>query len=168
MSPTACAVLLLFALVVDWLSMGANSIRDKLAFLMGLAAINVGFDGSPLDRWTVGVLSALIDKAKEQAGDAYIAGAITAQLIGAAVLVLAVYTIGCLMPDRFAKKLGKYAAMAFPSTKSRINWKLWVCAALLGMMCDLPVGWGGDTLRFLVDLNVDLCSTVPAWLFGVS
>jgi hypothetical protein len=42
-------VLLLLALVVDYMSVGPNSIRDRLAFLMGLVAVREGFNGSPLD-----------------------------------------------------------------------------------------------------------------------
>ena len=54
MSPTATAILLVLALIIDYMSVGPNSLRDRLAFLMGVAAIREGFNGSPLDRWTVG------------------------------------------------------------------------------------------------------------------
>lgn len=169
MSPTAVAVLLLAALVVDFLSVGPNSIRDRLAFLMGMTAIRQGFDGSPLDRWTVQQLSAVIDAAKDGAKGAYIAGAITSQLLGACVLILAVFAIGCLMPDKFAGRLGRFAAISFPSSGvHRMNWKLWICAFFLGLMSDLPVGWGGDTLRMCVDFVGRIMAFIPNSIFGVS
>ncbi len=148
MSPTAVAVLLLAALVVDWMSVGPNSIRDRLAFLMGMTAIDAG---------------------KDAAKGSYIAGAITAQLLGACVLVLAIFAIGCLMPDRFSKKMGRWAAMSFPSTGvHRMNWKLWACAFFLGLLSDLPVGWGGDTLRTCVDFVGRIMAFIPNTIFGVS
>ncbi len=169
MSPTAVAVLLLAALMVDYMSVGPNSIRDRLAFLMGMTAIRQGFDGSPLDQWTVEQLSWVIDQAKEGAKGAYIAGAITSQLLGAAVLILAVFAVGCMMPDKFSKRLGRFAAMSFPTTSvHRMNYKLWACAFFLGLLSDLPVGWGGDMLRGAVDFIGKIMAFIPNVIFGVS
>lgn len=169
MSPTGVAVLLMLALVVDYLSVGPNSIRDRLAFLMALPAIREGFNGSPLDQWTVGALSSVIDKAKEMADGAYIAGAITSVTLGAAVGVLAIYTVGALMPDKFAKKFGRFAAIKFPTSAiHRLNYKLWGCAALLGMLSDLPTGLVGTTLTWVVDFLVSVAASIPFTLFGVS
>jgi hypothetical protein len=56
MSPTATALVLLLALVVDYMSVGPNSIRDRIAFLLAVPAIREGFNGSPLDGWTVDLL----------------------------------------------------------------------------------------------------------------
>jgi hypothetical protein len=115
MSPTGVAVLLLLALVVDYLSVGPNSIRDRIAFFLGLAAIRQGFNGSPLDNWTVGFLSGAINQLKGMTGSAYIAGAVTSALIGAGVGVLAIYTVGALMPNKATKYLGRFAAIKFRS-----------------------------------------------------
>lgn len=169
MSPTGVAVLLLLALVVDYLSVGPNSIRDRLAFFLALAAIREGFNGSPLDNWTVGALSSAVDQLKQMSGAAYIAGAATSVLLGAAIGVLAIYTVGALMPDRFAKKLGRFAAIKFPTSGlHRINYKLWLCAALLGMLGDLPGGLVGHLVTIAMDTDIHLCASIPFTLFGVS
>lgn len=169
MSPTGVAVLLLLALVVDWMSVGPNSIRDRLAFLMGIAAIQQGFDGSPLDAWTVEMLSAAIDRLKEAASGAYIAGAVTTFVLAAGIGILAIYTVGALLPDKLATKLGPWAARKFPTSPvHRLNYKLWLCAILLGMLADLPSGLVGETLQLLIRLNVELWQPVPNLLFGVA
>lgn len=169
MSPTGVFALLLLALVVDWMSIGPNSIRDRLAFFMGLAAIRQGFDGSPLDHWTVGFLTSLINQLKSMAGSAYIAGAATQLLLGAAIGVLAIYTAGALMPTKASKWLGRFASIKFPtSALHRINYKLWACAALLGMLADLAGGTVGQIVATAIDLDVSICASIPFSLFGVS
>lgn len=169
MSPTGVAVLLLLALVVDWMSVGPNSIRDRLAFLMGLAAIQQGFDGSPLDRWTVEMLSALIDRLKEMAGGAYIAGAVTSFVLAGAIGVLAIYTVGLLLPDKMSGKLGPWAGKTFPTSPIyRINTRLWGCAILLGLLADLPNGLVGGALDMFIRLTLEICQPIPNMLFGVA
>lgn len=169
MSPTGVAVLLLLALVTDYMSVGPDSLRDRLAFLMGLAAIREGFNGSPLDQWTVGALSNAIDSLKAMASGAYIAGAVTSVLLAAGVGILAIYTVGALLPTKFAGRLGRFAAIQFPtSALHRINVKLWVCAILLGMLADLPQGLVGSLVTSAVNADVALASTIPALLFQVS
>lgn len=167
MSPTAVAVLLLLALVVDWMSVGPNSIRDRLAFLLALPAIREGFNGSPLDAWTVGALSRLIDTLKHMAGGAYIAGAVTSVVVAGAVGVLGIYTIGALMPEKFSTKLGRFAAISFPqSPLHRLNTKLWVCAILLGLLADLPRGLVGGILSGGIAALVEVVQPLPNLLFG--
>lgn len=167
MTPTAVAILLGLALIVDYLSIGPNSIRDRLAFLLALPAVYEGFNGSPLDQWTVGLLSAGIDQLKEMGKGAYIAGAITSTVLGAAVGVLAIYTAGALMPDKFSKRFGRFAALKFPtSPMHRLNYKLWVCAFLLGMLSDLTHGLVGQTVTGCIVALDNVVAPVPSLLFG--
>jgi hypothetical protein len=167
MSPTGVAVLIMLALVIDWMSFGPDSLRDKIAFLIAIVSFRQGFNGSPLDNWTVGAITELINTLKSMAGSAYIAGAVTQVVLSAAVGVLAVYAVGCLMPAKFSKKLGKFAELAFPtSTPKRINTKLWVIAALLGMLAELPGGIVGRLLTTGIDALTQLVSPLPALLFG--
>lgn len=169
MSPTSVAVLLLLALVVDYLSVGPDSIRDRLAFFLALPAIREGFNGGPLDNWTVGALSSGIDSLKRAAGASYIAGAATSTVLGAAVGILAIYAVGALLPVKFSKRLGRYAQIVFPtSAMYRMNWRLWVCASLLGMLADLPGGWVGGTLRGAIDILTSWAAPLPNLLFGAS
>lgn len=167
MTPTTVAVLLLLAVAVDYMSIGPNSLRDRLAFLLALPAIREGFDGSPLDKWTVGALSGLIDQAKRMTGGAYIAGATTSYVLGAAIGLLAVYAIGALLPDKTSRKLGRWAGVKLPAgSLHRLNTKLWALAVVLGMLCDLPGGLVGDTVRVLVDALTGLTAGLPELLFG--
>lgn len=169
MSPTGVAVLFLLGLVVDYMSIGPNSIRDRIAFFMYLAAFRQGFNGSPLDNWTVGFLSGLINQLKGMTGSAYVAGALTSVLIGAGIGVLAIYTVGALMPNKAAKYLGRFASIKFPTSGlHRINYKLLVCAALLGMLGDLAGGTVGHLVTTAIDMDVSLCASIPFSLFGVS
>jgi hypothetical protein len=169
MSPTGVAVLLMLALVVDYLSLGPNSIRDRLAFFLALPAIREGFNDGPLDRFTVGALSVVIDAAKKATGGSYIAGAVTSVVLGAAVTCLFIYTIGALLPNKASAKLGRWATISFPTVPMhRINTKLWICATLLALLADLPQGWAGDLIRGAIATLTGWVATVPGLLFGVN
>lgn len=167
MSPTGVAVLLMFALVVDWMSFGPNSVRDRIAFLLAIVGFRQGFANSTLAGWTVGAASGLINSLKGMAGGAYIAGAATQVVVSAAVGVLAIYTIGCLLPEKASAKLGEFAKLGFPkSPAKRINTKLWVMAAILGMLAQLPGGIVGHLLTTSIDALTQVVSPLPNWLFG--
>ncbi len=167
MSPTGVAVLLLLALVVDYMSVGPNSIRDRLAFLMGLVAIREGFNGSPLDHWTVDAATNGINTLKNMAGGAYIAGAVTQVVLSAAVGILAIYTVGALMPTKFSTRLGSFANITFPtSNMHRINYKLWTFAILLGLLADLPGGAVGGLLNGAIAGLTQIFRPLPNFLFG--
>lgn len=169
MSPTAVAVLLLLALVVDYMSVGPNSLRDRLAFLLAVPAIREGFNGSPLDQWTVGAARGAIEKLLDTTGGAYIAGASVNAVLGAAVGILFIYTVGCLLPVKASKKLGRFATLTFPqSPLYRLNTRLWIAAVLLGLMADLPGGTVGDLTRGSVDLIAGIVAPLPAFLFGAA
>ncbi|XVU25837.1 hypothetical protein ACQPZJ_01895 [Actinoplanes sp. CA-054009] len=168
-SPTGVAVVLLFALVIDYMSVGADSIRDRAAFLLAVPAFHDGFDGSPADRWTVQRLSELIGYLLEQTGGARMAGASINTIVGALVGILFVYTVGCLLPVKASKKLGRFATLTFPRTGVfRINWRLWLCAFLLGVLCDLAQGLIGDLTNGAVGLLVGLVAPLPMTLFGAA
>ena len=171
MSPTGVASLLLLALVIDYSSLGPDSWRDKIAFCLAVVGIRVGFNGSQLDRWTFDRLAGFIDFAKDQAGDAYIARAITSQLIGIFVGCLFVYVILCLLPEWrwIKKKLGPAASIAFPSgSRFRLNGRLWLCAFFLGLMAELANGWVGGLTTGFVDLLTRIETPLPNLIFGVS
>ena len=167
MSPTATCILLLLALVVDWMSVGPNSIRDRVAFFFALAAVREGFDGSPLDRWTVGFLGGLIEQLLDATKGAYIAGAAVNTVVGAAVGILWIYTVGCVLPVKAGKKLGRFATLSFPqSPLYRLNAQIWVIAFVLGMLSDLPQGAIGGLTEGSIDLVTALVAPLPAYLFG--
>jgi hypothetical protein len=167
MSPTTVAILLLLALLIDWMSVGPNSLRDRLAFVIAVPTIREGFDGSPLDQWTVQTLSNFIQSLLDSTGGAYIAGASINLLLGAGIGLLWIYAVGCMLPVKFSKKLGRFATLTFPASGlRRLNAPLWCVAILLGLMSDLPGGLVGDTARALVDAAATLVAPWPAMLFG--
>ena len=180
MSPTGVFAILLLALVVDWMSIGPNSVRDRIAFLLALPAIQVGWDGSPLDRWTVQMLTTWIDEAKNT-GNSTLAQASTSMVLGVLVAVLAVYCVGCLLPEKTAVTLGDFAKHSFTkaggaavprvpgarASKYRLNTRLWLCAIFLGMLADLPGGIVGTILRAFIDADTKIVAPIPNFLFGV-
>ena len=168
-SPTGVAVLLLLGLVIDYMSVGPDSLRDRLAFILAVPAFHDGFDGSPIDRWTVQQLSQIIGALLEQTGGARMAGASINTLVGAAVGILFIYTVGCLLPVKASKKLGRFATLAFPKTGVfRINWRLWLCAFLLGILCDLAQGLVGDLTNGAVSMLIGVVEPLPKMLFGAA
>lgn len=167
MAPTTVAVLLLLALVVDYLSVGPDSIRDRLAFFLALPAIYEGFNGSPLDQWTVQAGTNLIQKGLDMTGGAYIAAASATIVFSAAIGIYAIYVVGVLLPSKLSNKLGQIVSFQWKdSGLHRLNWQLWIAAIILGMLCDLPGGAVGETLQWVVSLLAQLVSPLPNWLFG--
>lgn len=165
MSPTGVYVMFMIAVVIDWMSVGPNSVRDRVAFVIALACFREGFNGSDLDKFVVQALGGVIDQTKVWSGDAYIADAETSIVIGAVVGVVGIYTAGCLMPSMLATKMGRFATMAFRS-RTRLNWQLWLCAFFIGMTADLAEGVVGLILNFFVDLCVTVTGIMPGWIFG--
>ncbi len=169
MSPTATAILLLLAFVIDYMSVGPNSLRDRLAFLMALPAIREGFDDSPLDNWTVDTATAAIEMLLDTPimSGSYMAGMAISAFLGACVGLVFIYTVGCLLPVKASKKLGRFATLSFPqSPLFRVNWKLWIAAAILGLLADLPGGVIGGLTEGSVDFLAGFFAPLPAWLFG--
>ncbi|WP_036374342.1 hypothetical protein [Micromonospora sp. ATCC 39149] len=169
MSPTGVVIVLLLAVIVDYMSIGPNSLRDRLAFLLAVPAIREGFDGSPLDQATVGALRDVIQALLDSAGDAYIAGASINAVIGFLIALLWIFAIGCLLPVKSSKKLGRFATLSWPqSPLYRLNAKMWLVAIPLGLMSDLPEGLIGDITRMLLDVTTKLIVPLPALLFGAA
>jgi hypothetical protein len=167
MTPTSVFIVLMLAFVIDYMSIGRDSLRDRVAFLLAIAGFRDGFNGSPADRWTVGKLSDGIGWLLDQTNGAYIAGASINIIIGAGVGVLAIYATGCLVPDRASKKLGRWAALNFPtSSVYRINWKLWGIAFLLGVLADLGRGLVGELTNTAVVALTFFVAPIPITLFG--
>lgn len=176
MSPTAIAVVIMLALVIDWMSIGAESIRDRIAFLLALPALRAGFDGSTLDQWTVAQLTTWIDAGKAIPGGAP-AQAATSGIISAIAAIIGIYCIGVLIPSVASSRLGPYAQMTFGGRGSigsatghgaRLNWRLWSCALALGLLADVPGGLIGDAIRIIIDLDGSMVAPIPAVLFGGS
>ena len=169
MSPTSVAVLLLMALVLDYLTVGPPWLRDRVAFVFALVSIREGFDGSPLDGWTVRQLSGGIAWLLQQTGGAYVAGAAANVVLGVAVGCLAIYVVGQMLPVKLTGKLGRFAALKFkPSPTNKLNVPMWSTALLIGLMLDLPGGWIGDLLRWLYSTAFHLVAPLPAALFGAA
>jgi hypothetical protein len=186
MSPTGIAAVILTALVLDYMSVGPDSIRDRVAFLMALPAIRDGWDGSPLDRWTVQQLEKLIQAGLDSSGSTKLAAASAQMILGILIATLAVYCVGVLLPTAASSRLGQFAHLSFhrssatlaagvakaggivAQAKYRLNWQLWVCAMLLGMMADLPGGVVGNVLRSVINALAVVVGGIPSVLFGVS
>lgn len=167
MTPTSVFIVLMLAFVIDYMSIGKDSLRDRLAFLLAIAGFRDGFDGSPADKWTVGKLSDGIEWLLDQTNGAYIAGTSINIAIGAGVGVLAIYAVGCLLPNKASARVGRWATLNFPkSSAGRINWKLWLIAFLLGVLADLGRGLVGELTEGAVVALTTIVAPIPIMLFG--
>lgn len=169
MTPTGTAVLLLMAIAVDYVSIGPNWFRDRLAFLMAIAAVYEGFNGSQLDAWTLARLTDLIQFGLDQAKDsgAYIGAALAAPIVGVLVGCVWLYGLGALLPQKASKKLGRFASVNFPPSGIwAINYKLWAVAILLGLLGDVPLGWVGSLTEGTNEFLAVLFAPLPGILLG--
>lgn len=168
MSPTGCVIALVLAFVIDYLSVGPDSLRDRIAFLIAVAGFRDGFNGSPLDQWTVQRAHDAIGYLLTLTDGAYIAGASINGIIGALIGCLALYLVGCLLPEKATKFAGRFAKLSFPSVSGRINWKLWLCAFLIGVLAELPRGLIGGWTEGVVVLLTQLIAPLIVLLFGAA
>lgn len=167
MSPTGVAVLLLLAVAIDYISIGPNWLRDRVAFLMAQAAIYEGFNGSQLDRWTLERLTGVIQWGLDRTGDAYIAAASAAALVGILVGAVWLYGLACLLPAKASKRIGRMATVNFPpSGVWALNTKLWVVATTLALFGDVPLGWIGDLTSGTNQVLADAFAPLPGFLLG--
>jgi hypothetical protein len=165
LTPTGVYVLLILAFVIDYTSIGPNSIRDRVAFFIAVACINEGFNASTLDAKLAETLGAVIDQTKVWSGDAYIADAKTNIVIGAVVSIAWIFTIGVLLPAKFSSRVGKFATMTF-ECKTRLNYKLWASAIFLGLMTDLTQGLFGFVFQGALRYDTFIVGFLPRILFG--
>lgn len=171
MTPTGTAVLLLLAVAVDYISIGPNWLRDRVAFLMAIAAIYEGFNGSKVDAWTLDALSNIIQFGLDRAKDsgAYMGAASAAAVVGVFVFAVWLYGLACLLPAKWSKRLGRFATVNFPpSGVWALNYKLWAVAFLLALLGDVPVGWVGDLTGGTNDFLADVFAPLPGLLVGGS
>jgi hypothetical protein len=168
MSAASVFTLLLVALFVDGARVGADGFRHRLAFLCAVTAIRAGWDGSALDRWTVGQLSTAITEAAKT-GNAGLRLEHAPDVIGSLIGLVMVFAIGVMLPVKWSKIrwIGGLAKATFGGGSSRFSPKLWACAVILGLMSDLTGGVvGGLVNTLLTDILVPLMGHLPDWLFG--
>jgi hypothetical protein len=169
MSPTGVAVLLLLAVAIDYISIGPNYIRDRIAFTMYIAAFYEGFNGSKLDSWTLERATGAIRWALDQPvfSGAYIAGASASAIIGILVGAAWFYGLGCMLPQKSSKRLGRFATITFPPSGIwAINGRLLTVAVILGLFGDVPVAWVGDLTSGTNHMLAGLYAPLPGLLLG--
>ena len=168
LSPTGVAVLFIAAVLVDSLRVGPNALSDRLAFFMALAAVHEGFNGSPLDQWTVGWVTSVIQKGLDMTDGAYVAAASANVVFSVMVACFAIYTVGVLLPVKASKNLGRFASLSWSRAESaRFNKQLWFAAFVLGLFSDLPQGGIGEVLQWFVSFVCQIVAFIPSTVFGV-
>ncbi len=169
LSPTATAVLLVIAFIIDYFAIGPAWLNTRLTFICAVVAVRQGFDDSPLDKWTVDKASEVIQTILDQAKGSYIAGASAATLVGCVVGVLVIWAIGCMLPLKSSKKLGRIATAQFKETPLRkINPTVWALAIPVGLLADMPVGWIGTMSSLFMSFCSMIASPLPGLIFGAS
>lgn len=170
MSPTGVAALLIFGFVIDYFAIGPAWLQVRLTFIAAVTGFRQGFDAGPLDTWTVEKATEVIRIALDQAKGSYIAGAIPLTIVGIAVGVLSLYTLGLMLPTKLSKKLGRFVTAAFKETGIRkVSWPVWGMALPLALLAELPQGWIGLITTFTVDdIYTWVGSPIPRLIFGVA
>jgi hypothetical protein len=170
LSPTGVAALLIFAFIIDYFAVGPAWLQTRLTFIAAVTGFRQGFDAGPLDTWTVEKGQAVIQMALDQAEGSYIAGAVPLSILGIGVGILSVYTIGCMVPVKASKKLGRIATVTFKETGIRkITWPVWILALPLALLAELPHGWMGLATTFMVDnIYAFVGAPIPELVFGVA
>jgi len=170
MSPTGVAALLIFAFLVDYFSWFPAWAQVRITFISAVTGFRQGFDGGPLDTWTVERATDVVRMALDQAKGSYIAGAIPLQIVGIAVGALSIYTLGLMLPAKLSKKLGRFVTAAFKETGFRkVSWPIWALALPLGLLAELPQGWMGLVTTFTVDdVYAFVGAPIPKIVFGVA
>lgn len=169
MSPTATAVLFIIAFILDYLSIGPAWLQTRLVFASVVTAVHVGFDDSPADKWTVDKASELIQNALDQAKGAYIAGASANVIVGCLVGILSVWTIGCMLPLKWSKKLGRITTLQFKESPLRkMTPMVWGLGVPLGLLGDMPDGWIGVFTDGCLAAYSWVTSPLPSLIFGAS
>jgi len=191
MSPLGVFTLLLLALVLDYSSVGEASIRDVVTFSVALPAIADGWSGQWLAQWTVGWLGGALQAGMRHSGSEYMATISGAGMVGVLLGMLALYATFCIIPPKLGARmklnvpvvgrvhLGKLSNLTFqPGKKAgiegvsdgeaprRLCVKLWVCAAVLGLLWPLAMGWAGDLLQFEINSFAWVWKPLPNKLFG--
>lgn len=170
MSPAGVAAVLLASLALDWIAIGPDNVRDRIAFFGYLAAAREGFAGSSIDQWTIQQVQQLIDQLKAST-HAYIWGMTAQQLLGVLIGAFAVYVLGCLLPQRLPKGMAKWvgpvARLKFPTVGAKgINWRLLSMAAVLGVFGGLAHGLIGSAVGACINFVIVVIAPLPALLFG--
>lgn len=169
MSPTAVAALLIFGFIIDYFAIGPAWLQVRLTFISAVTGFRQGFDGGPLDQWTVEKATGVVQIALDQAKGSYIAGAIPIYIVGIGVGVLSLYTLGLMLPTKMSRRLGRFVTAAWKETGLRkISWSVWGLALPLALLAELPQGWMGMITTFTVDdLYVMIGAPIPSLVFGV-
>ncbi len=184
LSPAGVLAALLLALIIDVMRVGPEWIKDRLAFVIGLAAIREGFGGSILERWTVDALVGVIDGGFRIVGsDIYVTQAGASVVVQVLIGAVALYCLGVLLPVKATKWAGGFAKLSFGKRgkggaktapadshgeRYKLNAPLWTCAWILGLLADLPQGGIGGFVRGLIDIITSaVAAPLTNTLFGV-
>lgn len=169
MSPTATAVLLIIGFSIDYLSIFPAWLQMRLTFAAVVTAVHVGFNNSPLDKWTVDNASGLIQAGLDSAKGAYIAGASARILVGVLVGILSIWTIGCMLPLKASKRLGRITTLQFKESGVRkLTGMVWYLGIPLGLLADMPAGWIGILTHTSLAVYSWVTSPLPSLIFGAS
>lgn len=185
LSPAGVLAALLLALIIDVMRVGPEWFKDRLAFIIGLAAIREGFGDSILERWTVDALTSAIDGGFNLVkSDIYVTEAGASAVVNVLIGGVALYCVGVLLPVRAARKLGGFAKLSFSrraggvrkaagptdshGERYQLNAQLWCCAWTLGLLADLPQGGVGTFVRGAIDvITTAVAAPLTHTIFGV-
>lgn len=119
MPATSCVVLLIIALVIDLLSIGPGSIRDRVSFLIAIPALYAGWAGGALALWINSSLESISAAGLKSSGSDYIASASPRIVVACAVAAAFIYAVAAVIPQRAQKWVGPIARVDLARGKGR-------------------------------------------------
>jgi hypothetical protein len=169
---TAVTIMFLLTLagMLDYLGIGADNWRDKLAFLIALPAIWAGWDGSALDHGLTENIRQAISAGLEATGPTLGTAEMANAGVTCFVFAVLLYTLGCLAPDRWKGKLGRVATWSMSgkgSALKRMNPRVWIPAIVLGLMSEMLGGLSGALLHSALGLLASVTAGLPSVLVGL-
>jgi tetrahydromethanopterin S-methyltransferase subunit D len=167
LTDVAIVMLLSIAFAIDFMSIGVDTIRDKVAFLLSLPAIHACWADSSLDAGLTQGMRQLIEAGFQTTGTKRDVAQLSAAGIKCMIFFTLVYVIGVLVPNKWAAKAGKWATYSFKMKQtSRINYKLWGCSFILGVFGGQLGGLSGSILTSALDTLTAVTAGVPNMLIG--
>jgi hypothetical protein len=155
------------AFVVDYLSIGPDSWRDRFAFMILLPSIYAGWADSGLHKGLKKLISDTTASGVKATGSTEDPAAMGEAAVKFLVLLVLIYTLGCMAPAKWQQKCGRWAALSFKTkAKARMNIKLWACAIILGVLGSVLGGLSGQVLTTALDLSAHITAGLPAMLVG--
>jgi hypothetical protein len=167
MTDATIVMSLSIAFAIDYMSIGTDTVRDKLAFLLALPAIHACWSDSSLDNGVTNIMKQLMETGLKATGTQRDVAQMSNAGIKCFVFFTLIYVIGVLMPNKWSSKAGRWATYSFKGkTATRVNYRLWGCAFVIALLGGQLGGLSGSLLTSFLDIMTSVTVWLPSMLIG--